>query len=225
MTEDSQKIDVTTGYVGIWDRWLDPKLVVPFLQALVILLVGWWIKDSVTLAISQKQLDLANVKEMRDLVRDLLEPDQAPGDYQSAAVALAPFGTYAISIFLELEQKGTDNQQMASEDGLRAVALAQPAAVAQELRRIIRNQTGFYSYTAHLFAIRMLAQMDVGKALAELEAYQARVLSLESDSARLELLRQVVSEERPPGVDQVKRTLGTLDASIKALRQSRRASP
>ncbi len=225
MADDTRESKVPIGSPARWASWLDPKLIVPFVQTLVVLLVGWWIKDSVSLALTQKQLDLANVKEMRELVLVLLKPGLESEDYQSAAVALAPFGTYTISTFLQLEQEGSDFQQLASEAGLRAVALKEPKAVAEQLRRIIRNRTGFYSYSAHLFAIRMLAQMGVQESLPELEDYHTRLARAASDSLRLETWRSMVSENRRPDKLQLKRLMASLEASIRALRQARRDEP
>jgi hypothetical protein len=225
MAVSTQKPNASTAGGGRWSLWLDPKLIVPFLQAVVVLFVGWWIKDSVTIALTQKQLDLANVKEMRELVQNLLTPNQPLTAYQSAAVALAPFGMYTMGTFIQLEQEGSDNQQLASEAGIRALALKEPKAVAEQLRRIIRNRTGFYTYNTHLFAVRTLGQMDVKEALPELVSYQKYLAGAGSDSLRLATWRQMVSENKEPGELQMKRLIASLEASIDAIRQARSEKP
>lgn len=225
MPDDTQHTETPAPRPNSRASWLDPKMIVPFVQTLVLLLVGWWIKDSVSLALTQKQLDLANLSEMRTLVAELLERDQSPEHYRSAAVALAPFGTYTITTFLQLEQEGTDNQQLACEAGLRAVALREPKAVAEQLRRIVRNRTGFYTYDAHLFAIRTLGIMDTRESLPDLEAYHARLAQAASDSVRLRILRSIVSQNNAPGEMELPVLMASLEASIGALRQGRGDRP
>jgi len=201
--------------------WLDPKLIIPLAQALIVLLVGWWIKDSVSLSLTRKQLDLANVTQMHGLIQALSKPKQnLYEDYYPAAMALAPFGAYAITTFLQLEQVVPDaNQQAAIEAGLRAVALQEPEEMIAQLRRIIRNRSGFYSYTAHLFAIRTLAEMGDRKSLQDLMAYQAELTGIGSDSLRVRALGNIVSPNKPVGEAELQKLMESLESSIVALRQ------
>jgi hypothetical protein len=207
-----------------WVTWLDPKLIVPLIQAVVVLLVGWWIKDGVTVALQQKQLDLANVKEMRELVHDLLKPSSpTPEDYQSAAIALAPFGRYTIGTFLQLIKDPANEQQLlAAESGLRAVAVTEPQLVEEQLRRVIRNRTGFYPSEMHIFAIRTLGQMDDVGSLPDLASYR-KALRGGASSDTLQIFRSMVSDT--PGNPQLNAIIRSLDESIAVLTRTKEGQP
>src|SRR4030095_12593964 len=92
----------------------------PYIGGLVVLLVGFWIKDSVTLALQREQLNLAYAQQMRDLVKDFDE-SSTPTDADRNAIGLAMFGKYAIVPLLERLESGGDVLPLAAQRGLRLV--------------------------------------------------------------------------------------------------------
>jgi hypothetical protein len=58
-----------------WEKF---KAFVPLIQAMLAAVVAYFLTGQVTLAIQQRQLELSNVKEMRDVVLHLLTTDTSP---------------------------------------------------------------------------------------------------------------------------------------------------
>ncbi len=67
----------------------------PYVSGVLVFVIGYWIKDSVTQAMHREQLNLDYVKDMRDLVKDFDEAQtQAAAD--ANAVGLAMYGRHAV---------------------------------------------------------------------------------------------------------------------------------
>jgi hypothetical protein len=201
--------------------WLDPKLILPFAQSLVILLVGWWIKDGVSLALQKRQLDLANVREMRELLLELSKPSQDLVAYRATASALAPFGSYAIVPLILVIQDGEANQSLAAETGLRIIAIRDPEIVTAELIKILNNRSRLYGWRAHLSAVRLLGELGAGRARHACESYW-RALGGEAatDSTRALQCTSLVREDAAPTADQVMEVVLAVKGSLANLRSA-----
>lgn len=154
-----------------------PKL----LAAAVLLVLGFALKDSVDLAIKQRQLDLSYTKEMQGLLQQLYgqgrEAGRAPteAELRSAAILLAAYGEPALPGLLSvLRGRGID--ALAAAEGLNALALREPALVCAALPRVLslRRQ---YEWQAHELAVQMIGQHGCRGARATLARYLALVES------------------------------------------------
>lgn len=117
------------------ERWwaLVEKLVIPIL----ILVVGWWVKDSVDQALERERLDLAYASEMQDLLVKLVDREQSLTDQKAAALTLSIFGEPAIPPLMILLQDPERLGALAAKDGLRAAAVRHPEEVCRVLRRAV----------------------------------------------------------------------------------------
>ena len=173
------------------------EIAASFLQALVIAGATLYFSDRVSNAIKREQLDLEQVKGMRELLLDLQGERLTLARARADAAGLAAFGPHAIVPFVNLIQDGGVNQVAAANAGLRTLALSHPQPVADQLERVVRNRSRFYVWEMHLCAIQMLGEMRWEKARPWLAEY-ARRLPADSasdgaaDSAAWAALREVV---------------------------------
>ena len=152
----------------------------PYVSGLVVLLVGFWIKDSVTLALQPEQLDLEYVKQMRDLIQDFDEADsQAAAD--ANAVGLAMYGKYAIIPLVE-RLEGGDVAPLAAERGLRLVGGNDPKAACPKFVGVITDQARRFKWQTHKTMIKVIGQSACMDARPALEAYAAQLKRLGGDA-------------------------------------------
>lgn len=152
-----------------------PKL----LGAAVILVLGFALKDSVDLAIKQRQLDLSYTKEMQGLLQQLYGQGREPGrppseaELKSAAILLAAYGEPALPGLLSV-LRGSGLETLAAAEGLNALALREPALVCAALPRVLalRRQ---YEWQAHELVVQMLGQHGCRQARPALQRYLALV--------------------------------------------------
>jgi hypothetical protein len=152
----------------------------PYVSGLVVLLVGFSIKDSVTLALQREQLDLEYVKQMRDLIQDFDEANsQAAAD--ANAVGLAMYGKYAIIPLVE-RLEGGDVAPLAAERGLRLVGGDDPAAACPKFIAVITDRARRFKWQTHKTMIKVIGQSSCTDAGPALEAYGAQLTSLGGDA-------------------------------------------
>lgn len=148
-----------------------PKL----LAAAVLLVLGFALKDSVDLAIKQRQLDLSYTKEMQGLLQQLYgqghEAGRAPteAELRSAAILLAAYGEPALPGLLSV-LRGSGIDALAAAEGLNALALREPTLVCAALPRVLglRRQ---YEWQAHELAVQMIGQHGCRAARVTLARY------------------------------------------------------
>lgn len=157
----------------------------PYAGGLVVLLVGFWIKDSVTLALEREKLDLAYAQQMPALIKSFDE-SESPQVADRNAVALAMYGKYAISPLLERLELGGDVLPLAAARGLRIVGFQDGADACPTFRRVINDRTHRFTWQTHKTLIRVIGQSECADARADLEAYRAALQQLGSDQSRLE---------------------------------------
>ena len=168
-----------------------PKLV----AAVVILVLGFWIKDSVDLAIKQRQLDLSYSKEMQGLLQKL-SAGGSTQELQTTAVVLASFGQAALPALLsELREPGLRGD--AASEGLNVLALREPEPVCAALPRVLSLRLQ-YDWQAHERVVMMLGQHGCTKAREPLRRYRDLVqAALTGQPQRFEaLMREPVREPR-----------------------------
>ncbi len=166
-----------------------PKLI----AAIVILVLGFWIKDSVDLAIKQRQLDLSYSKEMQGLLQKL-SAGGSTEELQTTAIVLASFGQAALPALLsELREPGLRGD--AATEGLNVLALREPEPVCAALPRVLtlRRQ---YDWQAHERVVLMLGQHGCAKAREPLRRYRELVqAAVSGQPQRFEaLMREPVRE-------------------------------
>lgn len=185
-----------------------PKLV----AAAVVLVLGFALKDSVDLAIKQRQLDLSYTKEMQGLLIQL-GGKGSEAELGSAATLLASYGEPALpGLMSHLRQSGMGGT--AAAEGLNVLALREPELVCAALPRVLglRQQ---YEWQAQEKVVLMLGQHGCGKARPALRRYRGLVeAALAGRPAGFEALVRV----KPDGPAEVyPRLLKSVDAALAML--------
>jgi hypothetical protein len=165
------------GRSGFWSEIL--KSLIP---SIVILIATYKIKDSVDMALQERQLQLQNVQAMTSLETALQDSNIDPAKATNNAVQLAAFGRYSIPFFINVLEVGLQTQTNAAEQGLRMVSRSEPEDVCRALVKVASNHTGLYRWTTHLTALKLLGEAscksdegvvsDYAKQASSLAVYQ-----------------------------------------------------
>lgn len=193
----------------------------PYLGGLVVLLVGFWIKDSVTIALQREQLDLNYVQQMRDLIKAFDEADtQSTAD--ANAVGLAMYGKYAILPLVERLEGGGDVVPLAAQRGLRMVGTEHAVEACPKFRAVINDRARRFKWQTHKTLIKVIGQSECADARADLQTYGTALAKLGSDDQRLHAFAQRYSVD--DGFDaesvaaltrEIERALAILDPQVK----------
>lgn len=143
-----------------------PKL----LASIVVLVLGFWIKDSVDLAIKQRQLDLSYTKEMLALLQKLTEEEDL-GKLNNNAVVLASFGEPALPALL-MELRRPDLHAVAATRGLEAMAVRDPELLCRVLPPLLLKPNQHYDIGAHRTLVGLVGDNGCVKALPQLRRYR-----------------------------------------------------
>lgn len=143
-----------------------PKL----LASVVLLVLGFWIKDSVDLAIKQRQLDLSYAKEMLAVLQKQTEEEDL-GKLNNGAVVLASFGEPALPALL-MELRSADLHALAAARGLEAMAVRDPELLCRVLPPLLLKRNQHYDLRAHRTLIGLIGDNGCRKALPQLRRYR-----------------------------------------------------
>jgi hypothetical protein len=151
------------------DGWERLQAVTPLVSGLLVAIVGYFLTGSVNNAIQRQQLQLSNVKEMRELLAQLNTADA--NEAEAAAFTLSAFGRPAVPALMAALLAGGEVRAPAAERALRAIGLNDSEAVCEPTRKVLDNRTGRFSWVAHLSAIRLLGDLECRGARASVESY------------------------------------------------------
>lgn len=191
--------------------WMGPALP-QLIGSAVILVLAFWVKDSVDLAIKQQQLHLSFVAEMKEQLEAMAKEDATLAEIERAAVLVAVFGQPAIMPLMnELRYGG--NRAIGAETGLRSLAFMNQDAVCELIPRVIESPTRLLNWEGQMVSARIVAAGNCTKALATLQDQQ-RLLT-EAEKGNEEGLKKIVEEA--PMVRQRKLWLESLREAIRIL--------
>lgn len=147
------------------DVWEKLQAVAPLASGIVLALVGYFLTGAVSVRLQQQQLDLSNVKEMRDLLAVMVSPKSLPEELQAAAFTLSAFGTPAVAplvgALITSDQRAFgDDRRTLTVDALRTIGLTRPEAVCGPLLKILDNHTGRFAWTVHMVAIQIIGDLE-----------------------------------------------------------------
>lgn len=151
------------------------QVFMPIIAGVLLVVVGYFLTGSVNNAINRQKLELSQVSEMRDLILKLGEPGASRATLEANALALSAFGAYAVPPLLNLLQGGGDTSYLAAKEGLRAVGIADQAAVCERLTAVLENRTRLYELEVHLAAIEISGELACLDVLPLLEDYRRTV--------------------------------------------------
>lgn len=183
-----------------------PKL----LASVVLLVLGFWIKDSVDLAIKQRQLDLSYTKEMLGLLQKLTEEEDL-GKLTNGAVVLASFGEPALPALL-MELRRPDLHAVAATRGLEAMAVREPETLCRVLPPLLLKRNQHYDIGAHRTLLSLIGDNGCRKALPQLRRYRDLVDA--AVAGKPDELRQRVGGEIAAPAEAYPRLKRTVDEAI-----------
>jgi hypothetical protein len=191
--------------------WLGPALP-QLIGSAVLLILAFWVKDSVDLAIKQQQLQLSYVGEMKAQLETMAKEDATVAQIERAAVLIAAFGQPAIMPLMnELRYGG--NRAIGAETGLRSLAFMNRDAVCELIPRIIKSPTRLLNWEGQMVSARIVAAGNCTSALASLQEQQ--ILLKDAVNGNEEGLKKIV--EIVPAVRQRKLWLASLQEAIRIL--------
>lgn len=197
-------------------RWMGAELP-KFLTALVVLLVGWGIKDSVDLSIKQRQLDLAYATQMQGLLQKMGDAQSTQKELESSALALASYGAPALPVLLsEMSQGGL--RSSAAIDGIRALALLQREPVCNALPLVLSDRGKRFYLQTQRDVVRVLGENGCTNALKALSRYR-EVVSAAEQGKTSDFGAVVKDLPQPPARDTYKSLLDTIDRSLGMIKQ------
>lgn len=183
-----------------------PKL----LASVVVLVLGFWIKDSVDLAIKQRQLDLSYTKEMLALLQKLTEEEDL-GKLNNNAVVLASFGEPALPALL-MELRRPDLHAVAATRGLEAMAVRDPELLCRVLPPLLLKRNQHYDIGAHRTLLGLVGDNGCAKALPQLRRYRDLVSA--ALAGRPDELKRCIGGEVPAPAEAYPRLKQAVDEAI-----------
>lgn len=183
-----------------------PKL----LASVVVLVLGFWIKDSVDLAVKQGQLNLSYTKEMLVVLQKLTEEEDI-GKLYNSAVLLASFGEPALPALL-MELRRTDLHAVAATRGLEAMAVRDPELLCRVLPPLLLKRNQHYDIGAHRTLVGLIGDNGCRKALPQLRRYRDLVNA--AVAGKPEELRQRIGGDIAAPAEAYPRLKQTVDEAI-----------
>lgn len=198
------------------DAWDKVHILMPLIQGVIIALVGYWLTGAVNEAFKRQELQLANAREMRELLKTLQASDTTPEEAQTSAFTLAAFGTPAVAPLVSALAAGGEARAPAAEAALRAIGLSTPAAVCGPMARIVANRSGRFSWLAHQAAIRLLGDLQCLEARAVLARYETLLGDIRAP-ADVDRYREAVAAWPPVDLASVEEVRAELERTRRLL--------
>lgn len=189
----------------------------PLVSGVVVVIVGFLLKDSVTLALQREQLQLSHVVEMRDLILDLNDPNLPAPSAEPTALTLAAFGKLAVRPLLSTLDGEAESKTKAAMEGLRSVGFQEPTYVCGELAKALDNRAGLYDWSTHLLVIELLGQLGCSKAIPSLDAHQS--LLARSQPPEFAPYAMTVRQREPLDIAGIKKLKARMEECRRLLRQ------
>jgi hypothetical protein len=194
----------------IWDRL---NTLGPIITPILVLVIGWMLKDSVDTALRRQELQLSNVKEMKEELAAIQKADVTPEAVQASAFTLAAFGQHAVPPLLTVLSSGDEIRRPAAERALRAVGLTDPDAVCAPIARVIDNRTARFNWLTLQSAIRLAGDLTCTNARPALERQNLLLhgINAASDLAKL---HDYVDPDPPLDLDAIKQLKSDLTRAL-----------
>ncbi len=180
-----------------WDKFgILAKAVGPLATALLVLIIGFGIKDSVDFALRQRQLEISSAQGMQEMIAELHRGNLTKSDAEAAATALAAFGPAALLPLVNVLSTGAIEEKLAAGKGLFLIGISHPEPTCQILESVLKNRNQQFSWSTHRSVIRLLGQINCRDAIDSLKEYQALVR--ENTESGLKAYRSIVLGQSPP---------------------------
>ena len=194
-------------------KWDVLAIFIPVIQGLLLAVVGYLLTDSVNRVLKERELDLSNVKEMRELIHGLYKSTDSD-EANASALTLTAFRRHAVAPLINALE-GDANQHLAAERALRAMGAVEPILVCSAVARIVANRMQLYAAETHLSAIRLVGSLGCQEAVPALRDFKLAVGDGGLDEA-MPRFREIVGPPEPTK-DNLKDVRTELDRSLQRL--------
>lgn len=196
------------------------KYLLPIISSIVIIVLGYWLKDSVDQALARQQLQLSYATEMQELLEKMSAPGAPRSRIEAAALVLATFGAHAVvPLTNELQLEGS-LRASAAESGLRAMALTESGQACRILDKVLTNRTRLYRWETHRRVIRLLGDLHCRDSIPALSDYRDLIAEADHDDAALERYRSNLRRDSVPERDSIHQIRSTLQRSLGLLNRA-----
>jgi hypothetical protein len=176
--------------VGRAIAWMGPALP-SMISSIVLLALGFMVKDSVDLAIRRQQLQMSFAKDAQEQLKLMAARDSAVTQVEQAAVLVASFGPSSVlPLVNELRHGG--NRALGAETGLQLVAIMDPETVCPMLARVLANPARLLGWEEHMRIARVLGAGQCVKVLPLLRRHEAAIA--EASAGKPEAARKLVRD-------------------------------
>ncbi len=153
------------------DFWDKLKVLSPLMTPVVLLLLGYWLNDSINQALRRQELQLSNVREMRQLLTDLQGNEVTPAGADGIAGTLSAFGAPSVGPLVSILSYGDEIRSPAAVKALRAVGLTAPEAVCGPLIKVVDNRSGRFNWRTHMDALTLIGDLECRNARPALRRF------------------------------------------------------
>jgi hypothetical protein len=148
--------------------WDIVQILIAAASPIILAVLAYFLTGKITLALQERQVNLAAGKEIQALMIDVMTKDSKTAT--AAAVGLAAYGDIAVPPLTYLLRSG-DEARLAAIEGLRAAATTHPKTVCAAMKTIIENRTRIYSWENHQTAVEFIGQLQCEHGREWLEIY------------------------------------------------------
>jgi hypothetical protein len=202
-----------------WDKF---SALTPLISGILLAIVGYFLTGSVNNALKRQEVQLSNVREMRELLARLQGPAEQlkVEEAEGAAFTLAAFGAPAVAPLITVLTAGDDVRAVAAEKALRAIGFSDPAVVCRPMLKIVDNHTGRFSWIVHKHAIRLIGDLECSDAGPVLAPYSALVKKAKDGNGLAEYQR-IVDSSMPIDIDGVTQLDEEVERALRITRAHR----
>jgi len=188
----------------------------PYVSGLIVLLVGFWIKDSVTIALQRETLDLAYVTQMRDLAKGVDDSSTQPAA-DANAMWLAMYGKHAINPLVERLESG-DVVHLAAERGLMLIGSSDQKATCPIFAALAMDKGRRFTWSTQKTMIKVIGQSGCVSAIRMLEDYKSQLAGLGTDDKKLANFALRFSESKGVDGETVAALIDEIDEALQILK-------
>ena len=208
------------------DAWDKILALSPLLTAVVVAALGYWLTGSVEnslklqalrqeATLKQQELQLSNVREMRELLMELHKENASEQNVLASALTLSAFGRPAIGPLLSILSLDDAIRRQGAEEGLLAIGMIDTDKVCAALVGVINNRSGRFRWLTHEGALRLIGELECPAdiALPALDQFEALLLNVQTQE-QLDDVAYVFLQQPPVDIAAIKQLRFQLDRTI-----------
>lgn len=195
-------------------KWMGPALP-QLVTSVVMLVLAFWVKDSVDLAIKQQQLQLSYIEKMQTELVEMAKEGAPIGMVERSALMVAAFGKPAIMPLVN-ELRAGGNRAIGAEAGLRSLAFTDADPLCDIMLRALEAPTRLFAAEGLMAAVRTLGAAGCASAQPTLR-WQLETARKARKGAQVDAAEALKLVSEPPTVPQLKELITVLEQNVAAI--------